>query len=211
VYVALIDRVGGGEPVDGRAAKKQLRARIRAARRRRSADELAAIGQRIRAVVLELPQVRRAGCIAMYASMPGEPDTGPLREALRERGVRVLLPVVLADLDLDWAQDDGAGVPSGGIGGDEPTGPRLGRDGVAEADVVLVPGLAVDTNGNRLGQGGGCYDRALTRVRPDAVVFALLFDDELLDAGTHPIPVEPHDQPVPMVVTDHRWILLRWD
>jgi 5-formyltetrahydrofolate cyclo-ligase len=194
--------------MDGRAAKKELRARIRGARRRRTSGELAAIGQRIRSVVLEMPQVRQSGCIAVYASVPGEPDTGPLRAALRERGVRVLLPVVLPDLDLDWAVDDGAGVPSGGLGGDEPAGPRLGLHGIAQADVVLVPGLAVDTRGRRLGQGGGCYDRALTRARPDALVFALLFDDELLDAQTDPIPVEPHDQSVPMVVTDHRWVVL---
>jgi 5-formyltetrahydrofolate cyclo-ligase len=195
--------------VDGRAAKKQLRARIRGARRTRSTQELAAIGVRIRSVVLEMPQVRQARCIAVYASVPGEPDTGPLRTALRERGVRVLLPVVLPDLDLDWAQDDGAGVPSGGIGGDEPAGPRLGLHGIDQAEVVLVPGLAVDTRGSRLGQGGGCYDRALTRIAPDAFVFALVFDDELLDAQTDPIPIEPHDRTVPMVVTDRRWVVLR--
>jgi len=194
--------------VDAKAAKKALRSRIRTARRLRPAQELADTGRLITAVVLELPQLRRARCVALYASVPGEPDTGPLRDALRERRVRVLLPVVLPDLDLDWAQDDGAGVPSGGIGGDEPAGPRLGLDGIGQADVVVVPGLAVDGLGRRLGQGGGCYDRALGRIAPGAFVFALVFDDEVLDARLDPVPVEPHDRGVPMVVTPHRWITL---
>jgi 5-formyltetrahydrofolate cyclo-ligase len=209
MYGAYIDRVGEGATVDSRIAKQALRSRIWAARRSRSPEQLAAIGARIRSVVLELPQVRVARCVALYASVPGEPDTGPLRAALRERGVRVLLPVVLPDLDLDWAQDDGTGQPSGGIGGDEPTGPRIGVQGIGQADVVVAPGLAIDTRGNRLGQGGGCYDRALRRVAPDAFVFALVFDNEVLDAGTDPIPVQPHDVRVPMVVTEHRWITLR--
>ena len=195
--------------MDERTAKKQLRSRIRAGRRRRTPEELDAIGARIRAVVLELPEVRRARCVALYASVPGEPETGPLREALRARGTRVLLPVVLEDLDLDWAEDDGALVPSGGLGGAEPAGPRLGLDGISQADLVIVPGLAIDSEGRRLGQGGGCYDRALRRVAPDAFVFALVFDDEVLDARTDPIPAEPHDHGVPMVVTEHRWIRLR--
>lgn len=195
--------------MDQRAEKKQLRARIRARRKERTPEELAAIGERIRSVVLEMPEVRRARCIALYASVGGEPDTGPLREALRARGTRLLLPVVLPDLDLDWAEDDGALVPSGGLGGAEPGGPRLGPDAIGQADLVLVPGLAIDTEGRRLGQGGGCYDRALGRVSPDAFVFALVFDDEVLDARTEPIPAEPHDRGVPMVVTERRWIRLR--
>ena len=65
------------------------------------------------------------------------------------------------------------------------------------ADVVVVPALAVDRGGVRLGRGGGYYDRALRHVRPDARLVALVFDDELVDA----LPVEPHDRRVTAVVT----------
>ena len=65
----------------------------------------------------------------------------------------------------------------------------------AKADVVLAPALAVDRTGARLGRGGGSYDRALARVRPDALVVALLHDGELLPPG-QTVPTEPHDRRV---------------
>src|SRR6476661_4374250 len=80
-------------------------------------------------------------------------------------GKRVLLPVVVAGLDLDWAVYTGpSGLGPAVRGVLEPTGPRLGKDAIAQADVVLVPGTAVSSTGARLGQGGGCYDRALPRL-----------------------------------------------
>ena len=84
---------------------------------------------------------------------------------LAAAGKRVILPVLLPDGDLDWAvyAGDDSLAPAR-LGLLEPTGPRLGVDAVATADVVLVPGLAVSTTGDRLGRGGGSYDRALGRV-----------------------------------------------
>ena len=117
----------------------------------------------------------------------------------------MLLPVVAPDLDLDWALDDGTRHAVRGPGGLEPGGPRLGKGAIASADVVLVPALAVDTRGGRLGQGGGSYDRALARVRADVLVVALLHDDELL---TEPVPTAEHDRPVGAVVTPLRVVRL---
>ena len=71
-------------------------------------------------------------------------------------------------------------------------GTRLGPDAVATADVVLVPGLAVSARGDRLGRGGGCYDRALGRVPVGTFTCVLLYDDEV---GVD-VPTEPHDRPV---------------
>jgi 5-formyltetrahydrofolate cyclo-ligase len=79
----------------------------------------------------------------------------------------------------------------------EPGGPRLGLDAVATADVVLTPGQAVDRTGMRLGQGGGCYDRALGRVPVGTFTCTLLYDDELVDE----VPAGPRDRPVTAVVT----------
>jgi 5-formyltetrahydrofolate cyclo-ligase len=105
-----------------------------------------------------------------------------------------LLPVLLPDDDLDWARYDGELVP-GRRGLLEPPGPRLGVAAVATCDVVLVPALRVDRAGNRLGRGGGSYDRALARAT--GLTVALVHDDEVVDE----VPHEPHDVPVRAVAT----------
>src|SRR5690606_12648453 len=77
----------------------------------------------------------------------------------------------------------------------EPAGPRLGPDAVTEADVVLLPGLAVDARGMRLGRGGGSYDRVLARLErggADPALVVLLYDGEVVAR----VPEEPHDRPV---------------
>ena len=78
-----------------------------------------------------------------------------------------------------------------------PDGDLLGVDSLAEADLVLVPALAVGADGTRLGRGGGSYDRALARVPADRPVVALLYDGELLPG----VPAEAHDRRVTAVVT----------
>ncbi|MBI2245950.1 MAG: 5-formyltetrahydrofolate cyclo-ligase [Nocardioides sp.] len=148
--------------------------------------------------MLALPEVRRAATVAAYVSVGSEPGTGPLLDGLRAAGKRVILPVVLPDLDLDWAAYDGPDrlVPAR-RGLLEPPGPRLGPDAIATADVVLAPGLAVSPTGVRLGQGGGCYDRALGRVPVGTFTCVLLYDGEVgLD-----VPVEPHDRAVLFAAT----------
>ena len=67
----------------------------------------------------------------------------------------------------------------------------------ATVDVVVVPALAVAADGTRLGRGGGFYDRALGHARPDAVLVAVVFDEELLDA----VPTGAHDRRVDAVVS----------
>jgi 5-formyltetrahydrofolate cyclo-ligase len=189
--------------------KRAVRSRIRAERRTRTPERRAADAEALAIVVQELPEVSRARCVALYAAMPGEPETEPLRRALRAAGVRVLLPIVLDDGRLDWADDDGRLRPAAGVGGPEPTGPRLGPDAVRRAQLVLVPALAVDTLGNRLGQGAGSYDRTLPLLAPSVPVFAITHESEVLDAAIEPIPAEPHDVPVNAVVTPHRCLRLR--
>lgn len=192
---------GGGAP---RRTKHGLRRSIRAARRGRPPADREADAAGLVHVVTDLPEIAAARCVAVYASMAGEPGTAPLRAALRERGVRVILPVVLPDGLLDWAEDTGELVAPVGFGGDEPPGPRLGRDGIRQADVVLVPALAVDTLGRRLGQGAGYYDRALPLLDAGVPVVAVVHDGELFDAAVEPVPSEPHDVRVDAVVTPTR-------
>jgi 5-formyltetrahydrofolate cyclo-ligase len=101
------------------------------------------------------------------------------------------------DGELDWASYEGPdSLVPGRRGLLEPGEPPRGVAAVARADAVLVPALAVDRAGNRLGRGGGSYDRALARVGPLIPLIALLYDDELVDR----VPVEGHDLPVRAVV-----------
>ena len=193
---------------DVAAAKAALRARVRAERSRRSTVERRAEAAELADRVRELPEILAARCVALYDSMANEPGTGPLRAALTAAGIRVLLPIVLGEGRLDWAVDDGPLRPAAGLGGGEPTGPRLGAGAIAQADLILIPALAVDTLGLRLGQGAGYYDRALLLARPEVPVFALVFDGEVLDAAVEPVPAEPHDRRVDAVITPRRCLRL---
>jgi 5-formyltetrahydrofolate cyclo-ligase len=181
-------------PVDEvRRHKADLRARLLAARAELSPQARDEGGRSLRDALLELPEMGMAGTVAAYYSIGTEPDTRRLLYALWKRGTYVLLPLLQPDGELDWASYEGPdSLVPGPRGLLEPGEPARGADAVARADVVLVPALAVDASGNRLGRGGGSFDRALARVGPLIPVIALLYDDELLDA----IPVEPHDRPV---------------
>jgi 5-formyltetrahydrofolate cyclo-ligase len=173
--------------------KALLRARLLAARGALSTDERREAGRLIRDALLSLPQLQMAGTVAAYYSVGAEPDTRGLVYALWKRGTYVLLPLLLPDGDLDWASYEGPdSLVPGPRGLAEPGEPPRGPEVVARADVVLAPALAVDHAGNRLGRGGGSYDRALARVGPLIPVIALLYDAELLGR----VPAEPHDTPV---------------
>jgi 5-formyltetrahydrofolate cyclo-ligase len=188
--------------------KLALRRTVRAQREGRGAAEAERVAEHLAMVALELPAIRRARCVALYGSLPDEPGTGPLRAALRTRGTRVLLPVVADEKHLDWAEDTGELAAVAGAAGlplPEPPGPRLGPDALADAEVVIVPALAVDVHGTRLGRGRGYYDRALHHVSPDALVLAMVHDDEVLDADT-PVPGDTHDVAVHGAVTPTRWM-----
>jgi 5-formyltetrahydrofolate cyclo-ligase len=162
------------------------------------AADRAAAARLVRDHVLELPQVAAAGTIAAYYSVDIEPDTRGLIFALWKRGSYVVLPVLLPDGDLDWASYEGPdSLAPGPRGLLQPTEPARGAGTVARADVVLVPALAVDGSGNRLGRGGGSYDRALARVGAQVPTIALVYDGELLGR----VPAEAHDRPVRAAAT----------
>jgi 5-formyltetrahydrofolate cyclo-ligase len=179
--------------------KPALRSRLLAARRALSPEQRAAAAAAI--AERALPLVPPGAVVAAYVSVGAEPGTRPLLELLRERGVRVLLPVLLPDNDLDWAAYQGPErLAPAARGLLEPVGERLGPDAVTGAGVVLLPGLAVDRHGLRLGRGGGSYDRVLARLAAagaEPLLATLLYAAELLER----VPAEPHDHPVHAVVT----------
>ncbi len=176
--------------------KPDLRMRFLAARRSLSAERRDDQDARVRAHLRALITERRPGVVTAYAPMLGEPGGPALVDAIASCASRLLLPVLLADLDLDWAVYDGRLAPAS-RGLVEPDGPRLGVDAISDADLVIAPGLAVARDGTRLGRGGGSYDRALARRAPGALTVVALYDGELVDR----LPAERHDQRVDAVIT----------
>ena len=183
---------------DEAVAKTALRDQVLAARRRRPLAAAAAFAADVTEVAMAWDAVRDAATVAAYVSVGSEPGTGLLLDALVAAGKRVLVPVLMGDNDLDWAVYSGPGSLSAAARGLlEPRGERLGVDAVRSADVVLVPGLAVSATGDRIGRGGGSYDRALARVPDGTPVAVVLYDDEVGLA----VPTDPHDVRVGFALT----------
>ncbi|MEU6849252.1 5-formyltetrahydrofolate cyclo-ligase [Actinacidiphila alni] len=181
--------------------KTRLRTHLLHTRRMMTAAERDTASAAVLRAVRDLPEVAPPGPVAAYVSMGTEPGTRELIESLRRAGTRVLLPVLLDDNDLDWAEYEGADTLRRTERGlFEPAGPLLGPQAVTQARAVLLPGLAVDTHGVRLGRGGGSYDRVLRRLRETAanpLLMVLLYAHEVVEH----VPQEPHDHPVDVAVT----------
>lgn len=214
--------------------KARWRRRLLAARRARGADDLRAARQSLtdhltRALTAAAVTSGSRLTVCAYLPFPTEPLDPKLPNLLACSGCRVLVPVVTgAGAPLDWCElppefatvtsEYDASLVPGPFGILEPSGPRLGSGAIRQADAVLVPALATDPGGFRLGRGGGFYDRTLALLPPQTVarergrdfpeddvilagglpaLIAVIFDDE---AGLS-IPREAHDAPVTHVAT----------
>lgn len=144
---------------------------------------------------MQCQEVQRAHTIASYISYGYEPQTVDINQALIRAGVVLLLPRTLADRDIEWVAWDGEESSLRKKGNVlEPTGKKFSDESLIE--VVIVPALHIDREGNRMGQGGGSYDRALSRI--SAWKVGLVGANEL---GSKPLPVEEHDQKVDAAAT----------
>jgi 5-formyltetrahydrofolate cyclo-ligase len=150
-----------------------------------------------------LPALIDAGeTVCAYVPVGSEPGSVELLDSLLRRGVRVLLPVARHDeaglpVALQWGDYRPGGLVQARFGLREPAEPWLPADAIAAATVVLVPALAVDRSGVRLGRGAGFYDRSLPLAAPTARLVAVVRDDELVDR----LPAEPHDVRMTHAVT----------
>ncbi len=188
------------------AAKLALRDQLVTARGRVPVPVLSDQARSVAEHLLASPEVRRAATVAAYVSVGREPGTGPLLAGLEAAGKRVILPLLQPDDDLDWAVYRGPDslVPAR-RGLLEPVGAPLGPDAIGTADCVIVPGLAVDRTGLRLGRGGGSYDRALGRVPVGTFTCVVLHASEVRDE----VPADPHDRQVTAVVTEEGLLRFR--
>lgn len=180
-------------------AKNTLRTAIKA-RRARHKLALAAQHDRLNRA-LELCEGHFT--VAVYASVDDEPSTWELIEALYQRDVRVLLPVLAGRRYPDWGWYAGReALRPGWAAIPEPTTPALGADALGEASLVWASALAATPGGDRMGVGGGWYDRALAHAADDAVIAVLLDDADVLDS----VPVEPWDRRIDVIVTELRTV-----
>ncbi|GAA1198418.1 5-formyltetrahydrofolate cyclo-ligase [Prauserella alba] len=184
----------------GEADKREWRHAIGTARSAVSAQQQVAEAGALAAAVPGLLDGLRSPTVCGYVPFGSEPGSLGLLDVLRDAGARVLLPIVPDDPGpLEWAEYTGTAslVPGRYRGILEPGGPRLGAAAVGDAALVLVPALAVDRQGARLGKGAGFYDRSLVFTGPEARLVAVVRDDELVDR----LPAETHDVRMHAVLT----------
>lgn len=198
------------DPAQGvalRAAKLALRRDVLARRDALAADTLVAAGAAIRARVSGLPEFAAARTVLLTLPFRSEWDTLPLVRAALASGKTVAIPRVDAAsrmLELHAIADPqrDVGASAQGIPEPLPDRPRVSRDAI---DFVLVPGVAFDLAGRRLGYGGGYYDRLLPLLPPGAARVAGTLELQLVDL----VPAAPHDIAVDTLVTEARLLKLR--
>ena len=189
-------------------AKEQLRTVLRSHRRSRHRHSGHGHSSVCRAFTERaLEALGGARSVAAYVSVGHEPCTRQLLDRLAERDIEVLLPVLGPHLARSWGDFRGSRDLAERAPGrpPEPSGDALPAEAITRADALIIPALAVDRGGRRLGQGGGWYDRMLPLRRDDVIVFAMVYDDELVPG---PLPTEPHDEIVDAVITPDAWFLL---
>ena len=183
-------------PLKGDGGSKQtLRALIRAQKKLYTAALLAAMSEDICLRVLASAWWQEASTLLLYYPLPDEVDVCPLISEAHERGARVLLPVVVGDeLELRLYEGESS-LREGAFGIKEPTGDLFPFGQYDEIELAVVPGMAFDRGGHRLGRGKGYYDRLLPRL-PNARRIGICFPFQLLDA----VPSDVHDVPMKSVM-----------
>jgi 5-formyltetrahydrofolate cyclo-ligase len=183
-------------------SKADLREQLLAARRG-VPDEIRAAEARLLEEHLDR-LAPRGGTVCAYVPVGTEPGTIGMLDALLRRAGRVLLPAARTAADgtplpLRWGEYRPGSLIRARWGLLEPPEPLLPESTLADAGLVLVPALAVDRRGVRLGRGSGFYDRSLGERSPHARLIAVVRDDEVLDE----LPAEPHDVRMTEALTPH--------
>lgn len=169
----------------------------------RNRAEAEGIARQVRALASSIGGVTLP---ALFVSTPLEPDLSLTLGAFD----RALLPVLIDDAGAPyrsprWALwEAGRALVTRGRPPAQPDGEVLGAESLTEADLIVIPALAASSDGARLGQGGGWYDRALLHRSPGVAVVSVVFDDEVLESGV--IPTEAHDVPIDAIITPTRTI-----
>ncbi|MFY9113786.1 MAG: 5-formyltetrahydrofolate cyclo-ligase [Dethiobacteria bacterium] len=186
-----------------RQEKKQLRRKILEMRDRFTVAEIREKSLAITENFAAMEVYRKAETIMFFVPFRNEVDTRYLAERSMERHKKVLVPHTVKDKRelipsrlLDWDDD----LAPGEYGIYEPPPEKLRPVNPRLIDLVIVPGVAFDLSGNRLGYGGGYYDRFFALLRDDTSLVAMVFDQQIVER----VPVEPWDRRVDSIVTEKR-------
>lgn len=184
-------------------AKSMLRLKARAARRSVLPEERAAAAYAIAERVLALPMMPDATAVMLYGASTEEADPRVLEGALRERSVRIAYPRVAGPnlLTLHWVEDSRT-LSEGAFGLTEP-GADAPPVSLGQVDVIVVPGIAFDEHGNRLGFGGGYYDALLAETEGLPPTVGIAYDEQVFDH----VPHDERDRPVDVVITPTRTLV----
>lgn len=174
------------------ALREEAREALRAMPREARARESASIAESL----LSLPELARARAVLAYAALLEEPDLATAFALLRERGTAVVYPRVAGTRALTLHVASETDLAPGTYGIREPAAdaPMVAADGL---DAIVLPGLAFDRSGVRLGHGGGFYDTLLEGLPPRIARIGVAFDAQIRDT----LPREEHDALVDVVVT----------
>lgn len=182
---------------DASHQKRALRVELRDRRRQVSERERVAATDALTAHLVKLATDLDVSSISAYLPTNDEPNTRPFVEWAVARGIRVLIPVSRNDGLLDWAVTDGGSETPGLFGMPQPTADVLGPIAINDVGLIVVPAACVDRSGMRMGSGRGYFDRTLGSMERCPPVYAVIFDNELVDS----VPSEVHDKRVDGVVT----------
>lgn len=188
--------------------KKELRRSVIAKRDRLSAEEITGKSRLIAENLFSLPAYRDAKTVMFFISFGSEVDTRPMVEDAIRRGKIALAPKAVPQTRslipsqiLDWDED----LAPGAYDIPEPAEDKLRPHGPETIDFLLVPGVAFDQKGNRLGYGGGYYDRFFPLLKPGTPLVALVFDLQVQSA----VPVDEWDRRVDCIITERRIISIK--
>lgn len=184
-------------------AKSALRAQVRAARAAVPPAEREAAAEAVARRIAALPELAAARLVLGYCARSEEIDPFPALVRLRAQGARIAYPRVTGPGTLDLHEiGDERELEFGSFSIREPV-PHAPRVAPGDVDAVIVPGVAFDAKGRRMGYGGGFYDRLLPQLPPGCPRIAIAFDEQVVDE----VPADTHDQGVDLVVTPSRIIV----
>lgn len=181
--------------------KRMIREKVLSLRAALTEEERALKSLKIRDVVLNLEEFRQAHTVMLFLNFRDEVETTSLAEKVLESGKTLVLPRcapkgVLIPAEVKDLKTD---LEAGTWGIREPKKENLREVNPLDIDLLFMPGAAFDLNGNRLGYGGGYYDRFLERLRENIPKIALAFSCQIVDQ----VPVEPFDKTVDMLITEN--------
>lgn len=181
--------------------KEELRKKCLNERAQISQTKISSWSSKINKRFLSLPQLKKAKKVMAYASMRKEIETFDLLEKLLDQGYLLYLPFTRKDIvDLGTAQinDLDSDLKDGVYGVQEPAAKIRDEKPPEDLDLIIVPGACFTRDGYRIGYGGGYYDSFLSKHSNQALKIGFCYDRFILDS----IPVEEHDVPVDIIITE---------